>query len=98
LQQRFRDYKPTDKVDALCHDASLKATQWAEQDGLYPLFNEWNEARYTVQQGLRAAHVGREDSAATLILIRPVLGYLTSIVGLMWVVIALLAVILWRVW
>lgn len=97
--KRMRDYKPSDKVDALCHDASTKAAQWANDDGLYPeKFTEWNEPRYGVQQGLRAAHVGREDSAATLILMRPVLRYLTNIVGLLWVVIILLAVILWRVW
>lgn len=98
LQQRMKDYKPTDKVDALCHDASMKAAQWANDDGLYPEFTEWNEPRYTIQQGLRAAHVGREDSAAILILTRPILRYLRDVSALLWVIIALLVIILWRIW
>ncbi len=98
-QQRIADYKPSGKVDALCHDASLKASQWAQDDGLYPeSYSAHNEPRYRVQQGLRAAHVGREDSAATLLLMRPVLHHLKNIAALLWIVAGLLLVVLWRVW
>ena len=97
--KKMREHKARDGVDRQCHEASLNATDWAKQDGLHPeRWTDWGEPRYSLQQGLRAAHVGREDSAATLILMRPVLRYLTNIVGLIWVVIALMAIILWRVW
>lgn len=93
-----RERKPKDPVDAMCHEASVNSAIWAEQDGLYPTFDEWNEPRYKVQQGLRAAHVGREDAAATLILMRPVLRHLRAAIGMLWFVVLLLALILWRVW
>lgn len=97
--ERANAQKPSDAVGALLHEASSSSSRWAEQDGLYPKsYTEWGEPRYTVQQGLRAAHVGREDSAATLILMRPVLQHLRTILSMTWVVIGLLALILWRVW
>lgn len=99
VSTRDRERKPTDTIGALLHEASTNSSLWAEQDGLYPKsYTEWGEPRYTVQQGLRAAHVGREDSAATLILMRPVLRGLRDVSVLLWIVIALLAVILWRIW
>lgn len=96
--KRERERKPKDPVDAMYHDAAVKSAIWAEQDGLYPTFDEWNEPRYKVQQGLRAAHLGREDAATTLILMHPVLSYLRAAIRMLWFVVFLLALILWRVW
>ncbi len=54
--KRERERKPKDPIDAMCHQAAVDSTTWAEQDGLYPTFDEWNEPRYKIQQGLRAQH------------------------------------------
>jgi len=75
--------------------ASEMAAAWAKDDGVYPEVTRDGERRYTVQQGLRNAHVAREDSAAALILLAEVLPRLEW--GL-WVCLVLLGVILWRVW
>ena len=97
--KRWRERKHKDPVDAVCHEASINATDWAKEDGLHPRsFDDDGRPVYDVQQGLRAAHVGREDAAATLLLMRPTLYGLRAIARLLWVVIALLAIILWRVW
>lgn len=97
--KKMREHKARDRVDRQCHEASVNATDWAKQDGLHPVrWTDRGEPRYSLQQGLRAAHVGREDSAATLILMRPVLYELQAIKWLIWSIIVLLAVILWRVW
>ncbi len=98
FEEHMADYKPTDPVDAVCHDASKKAWQWAKDAGLHPHISEDGEYEYKVQQGLRSAHWGREDSAATLILMHPVLYGLRDIKRLLGVVIVLLVVIAWRVW
>lgn len=97
-ERRMREYKPTDSIDKLCHQAAVNSTQWAKDDGLHPVREDFGEFRYRVQQGLRAAAVGREDSASTLQLMRPTLYFLHRIERALWVVIAMLVVIVWRVW
>jgi hypothetical protein len=92
------EYKPSDAIDFLCNDASVKATLWAKDDGLHPAFTEHGDRIYTEQQGYRAAHCAREDSAAALILMRPTLYKLRSIQRLLWVVIFFLAAICWKLW
>lgn len=92
------EMKPTDPIDLMCHEASESATLWAKNDGLHPIWTDDGDYRYTVQQGLRSAHCAREDSAATLILMRPTLHKLQSIQHALWVIIFLLAVIVWKVW
>lgn len=96
--KRLENYKPVDRVDAVCHEASKQAGQFAKADGLHPHLSEGGEYEYEVQQGLRSAHWAREDSAATLILMRPVLYGLRAAHILLWIAIALLAAILWRIW
>jgi hypothetical protein len=96
---RARGEKPKDVIDAIFWDACRNASLWAEQDGLHPKsYTEWNEPRYSIQQGLRAAHVGREDAAATLLLMPPVLRGLRTATKLLWLIIGLLILILWRIW
>lgn len=92
------EMKPTDPIDLMCHEASAKATLWAQNDGLHPTWTDDGEYRYTAQQGHRSAHHAREDSAAILILIRPVLHRLHNIQRLLWVVILVLCAITWKVW
>jgi hypothetical protein len=94
----MEDYKPIDAVDAACHLASKNAGQWAKDAGLHPYLTEDGKFEYEIQQGLRSAHWAREDSAATLILMRPVLYALRDAKRLLWAVIALLTVVAWRVW
>lgn len=92
------EMKPTDTIDLMCHEASEMATLWAKNDGLHPTWTDEGEYRYTAQQGLRAAHLAREDSAATLILMRPTLHKLRNIQRLLWIIILLLGAIVWKVW
>lgn len=54
------------------------------------------EVRYTVAQGLKAAVHGREDGIATLVLQRDILVRLDSIKALLWIVVALLAFIAYK--
>ena len=76
--------------------AAEKATIYAQNDGLHPAVGENGEFRYRVQQGLRAACVGREDAAATLMLMQTVLDNQHTIKRLLWIGIALLAWIAYR--
>lgn len=76
--------------------ASKLAGTAAENDGLHPTENEYGEFRYRVQQGLRAACVGREDAAATLILMQTALDNQRAIKRLLWVSVLLLAWIAYR--
>lgn len=76
--------------------ASKMAATYAENDGLHPVQEEHGEFRYRVQQGLRAACVGREDAAATLILMQTALDNQRTIKRLLWVGVLLLAWIAYR--
>ncbi|OSR69151.1 hypothetical protein BV326_03539 [Pseudomonas syringae pv. actinidiae] len=55
------------------YEAGELAKRWAEQGGFHPHTNEDGEDRYTVQQGLKAACHGREDTAALVIIQQSVL-------------------------
>jgi hypothetical protein len=98
LERQMANYKPTDKVDAICHDASRKAESWAKDAGLHPHLSDDGEYKYKVQQTRRSAHWAREDSAAILILMRSVLYGLRDIRRLLYVAVVLLLMILWRLW
>ncbi len=80
--------------DRLLADAAAKTTLWAANDGLHPTTDpETGDFRYDVQQGLRAACVGREDAASTLILMPTILNNQQTIKRLLWVAVILLAYI-----
>jgi hypothetical protein len=77
--------------------ASRDASTWAENDGLHPVMDlDTRDWKYTIKQGLRAACVGREDAAANLILQGTILDNQKSIIRLLWIAIALLAYIAYR--
>lgn len=77
--------------------AAIRATEWAKQDGLHPRWDaEAREWRYKVRQGLRAACVGREDAAATLVLMSTVLDNQRTIKQLLVLAVALLGYIAYR--
>lgn len=81
----------------LLAQAARNASNWAENDGLHPTLDVENRDRkYTVKQGLRAACVTREDAAATLVLTSTVLDNQLGIKRLLYVVIALLAYIAYK--
>ena len=82
----------------LVAQAARQASSFAENDGLYPALDlERRDWRYKVQQGLRAACVGREDAAASLILMRTVLDNQQTIKRLLYVAVALLAYLAYKV-
>jgi hypothetical protein len=57
----------------------------------------YNEIRYTVAQGLKAAIHGREEVAATFVLQRDILIRLDAIKALLWVAVGILAYIAYKV-
>lgn len=76
-------------VDKLMAEAARQATANARGDGLHPALDfESRGFKYDVQQGLRAACVGREDTAATFMLMRTVLENQQTIKRLLWVCVA----------
>lgn len=90
---------PKHPVDAFALQAARQVTEWSRQEGLHPDTDDDPERpHYTVQQGLRAAHFAREDAATNLVLLGATLRGQRRILRLLWVTVALLALILWRVW
>jgi hypothetical protein len=85
-------------VQKLIAKAAKQAANNAINDGIRPVLDVPGRAfKYEVQQGLRAACVGREDAAATLMLMSPVLETLQTIKRLIWVILAVLIYIAYRV-
>jgi hypothetical protein len=78
-----------------------EATEFArnqiKSDGLNGEVRPHYEIRYTVAQGLKAAIHGREDGIATLVIQRDILLRLDFINSLLWIVIALLGFIAYKV-
>lgn len=86
-------------VAALVRRINLEIAEMSKEDGLYPdTPDDPDRPRYTAQQGLRAAHFAREDAAATYMLSAAILASLRRVEVAGWMAIALLLVILWRVW
>src|SRR5258708_15070226 len=78
-------------VDKVMAAAARQATESAKNDGLHPELDFENRGlKYEVQQGLRAACVGREDAAATFMLMHTVLENQQTIKRLLWVCVAAL--------
>jgi hypothetical protein len=78
-------------------EAAEFARNQIKSDGLEGEVRPYYEIRYTVAQGLKAAIHGREDGIATLVLQRDILVRLDSIKSLLWVAIALLGFIAYKV-
>lgn len=90
---------PKDPTAAFVLRASQQVSRWSEREGLHPdTTDDPERPRYTIQQGLRAAHFAREDAATGLIVASAALKGTGRAEKMLWAIIALLALILWRVW
>ncbi len=90
-------YKKKSAADRTFLEATEFARNQIKSDGLEGEIRPYYEIRYTVAQGLKAAIHGREDGIATLVLQRDILLRLDSIKSLLWIVIALLGFIAYKV-
>lgn len=76
--------------------AAQVARRSARESGILPVRNEHGEFRYTIRQGLKAACHTREDIAATLQVQLALLQRLDRNRNLLWVAIALLGYVAYR--
>jgi hypothetical protein len=91
------DAKKKSAADHSFLEAAEFARNAIKSDGLDGEIRSHCEIRYTVAQGLKAAIHGREDGIATLVLQRSILVRLDSIKSLLWVVIALLFFVAYKI-
>jgi len=87
------------KANAAAKDffgAAQIARRSAKKNGILPIRNEHGEFQYTIQQGLKAACHTREDVAATLQIQLTLLQRLDRNRNLLWVAIALLGYVAYR--
>ena len=89
--------KKKSAADRSFTEAAEFAKNQIKSDGLDGEIRPYCEVRYTVAQGLKAAIHGREDGIATFILQRAILVRLDSIKSLLWVLVALLLFIAYKV-
>ena len=78
-------------------EAAMFAKRQIESDGLVGEIRPYNEIRYTVAQGIKAAIHGREDGIASLVLQRDILLRLDAIKALLWVAVCILVFIAYKV-
>ena len=72
-EKQIMDAAAKDSVSRDYYGAALVAMRSAEQDQLHPTIDKYGEARFAVQQGLKAACHAREDVAAILLIQQAVL-------------------------
>ena len=96
FEKQMEDAKKASAADRDFFGSGQSARRSVKQDELLPVRDEFGDLRYTVRQGLKAACYAREDVAATLELQRAVLRRLDRNQHLLWVSIALLAYIAYR--
>lgn len=78
-------------------EASQLAGNWSADDGLMPTKDEeTGEFKYTIWQGLRAACVGRQDAATSIVLQAVIIRNQRKQTRLLWVIAALCAFIAYR--
>jgi hypothetical protein len=95
--KKFAADKKKGGATALFAQAAEFARDQIKSDGLQGEVRPHSEIRYTVAQGLKAAIHGREDGIATLILQRDILREFDFLRNLLFIVIALLAFIAYKV-
>jgi hypothetical protein len=76
-------------------EAASFAKGQTQQDGLFPLENEYGEQRYTAQQGVKAACLTREDVIAVMHIQTSTLRRLKELRTIGLIGLALLAYIAW---
>lgn len=91
-QKRAEDFAKSKHswAEKTWHEAAMRAKSWSMSGGLRPEIDDHGEQRYRPAQGIQAACHGREDSAATLMLMMPVLEILDSIQKLLWLCLVVL--------
>ena len=94
--KKMEEDKKHSSADCSYGEAVEYARFVIKQEELNPEIKPYCEIRYTVAQGLKAAINGREDGAATLVLQRDILIRLDAIKVLLWVVVALLAFVAYK--
>ena len=77
-------------------EAAEFARRQIKDNGLDGEIRPHHEIRYTLAQGLKAAIHAREDGIATFVLQREILYRLDAIKSLLWVVVALLGFVAYR--
>jgi hypothetical protein len=96
FDKQMEDAKKSSAADREFFAAAQYARHAAEQNGLLPARNQEGDYEYTPQQGLKAACHAREDAAATLVIQRALLHRLDRNRNLLWVAIALLVYVAYR--
>lgn len=95
-QPKLPDGKIDPEVEALL-EATRLAANWSADDGLMPTKDEeTGELKYTIWQGLRAACVGRQDAATSIILQAAMIKNQRMQTRLLWVIAGLCAFIAYR--
>jgi hypothetical protein len=79
------------------NEAAYTAKIFTQQDGLVGSENEYGEYKWTIQQGLKAACFGREDTAAVVILQQKLLTRLDTLKTFLSLCIALLIYIAYKI-
>ena len=72
-EKQMTEAAAKDSVSRDFYGAALVAMRSAQQDELHPAIGEYGEARYTAQQGIKAACHAREDVTSILIIQQAVL-------------------------
>ena len=96
FEKQMEEAKKASAADRDFFGAAQIASRSAKQDQLLPVRYEFGEFRYTVQQGLKAACHAREDVCATLQIQLTVLKRLDRNRNLLWVAIAILGYVAYR--
>ena len=96
FEKQMEDAKTSSGADRDFFSAAQYARRSAKENGLLPTRNAEGEFEYTPQQGFKAACHAREDTAAALQIQRAVLLRLDRNRNLLWVAIALLAYVTYR--
>ncbi len=96
-KKQLDESKKRGGADRSFAEAADFAKRQVKSEGLEGEIRPYYEVRYTVAQGVKAAVHGREDGIATLVLQRDILVRLDSIKSLLWVVIAILGFIAYKV-
>jgi hypothetical protein len=97
FEKRLTEAKKNSSAAKVFFNAVELARRQAKDNGILPIHDQHGEFKYNVKQGLKAACHAREDISATLQIQYAVLQRLDRNRNLLWVVIALLAYLAYRI-
>jgi hypothetical protein len=96
-EKLFTDAASKGAVNKDYYGAALFAHNSIKTDGLEPSENEDGELEYSLQQGLKAACHGREDTVAILIIQKSILERLDTLKSILTLCVVLLCYIAYRI-